>query len=154
MASEQLFTPISIGQTHLRNRVVMAPLTRFRAHADHVQSSERFQTFFGVRIIADPHFQIFPELAVDYYSQRATSAGLIITEGTFISPEAGGFRNIPGIWNAEQVQAWKEVIDGGELIDLLQLRAPDFRPLPQCMRRTHRSFCSCGLSDVEHKPSR
>ncbi|KAL8281086.1 hypothetical protein RQP46_006444 [Phenoliferia psychrophenolica] len=85
----QLFTPITIGPLTLRNRFCMAPLTRFRAHANHVQSS----------------------LAVTYYAQRAESAGLLITEATFIQPQAGGFRNIPGIWNEEQVKAWKDVVD-------------------------------------------
>nr|POF13190.1 chanoclavine-i aldehyde reductase easa [Quercus suber] len=47
----------------------------------------------------------------EYYEQRASCAGtLIITEATFISPQAGGYKNVPGIWNGEQIAAWKEVV--------------------------------------------
>jgi NADPH2 dehydrogenase len=46
----------------------------------------------------------------DYYAQRASVPGtLLITEATFISPRASGYPNVPGIWNAEQIEAWKEV---------------------------------------------
>jgi NADPH2 dehydrogenase len=46
----------------------------------------------------------------DYYAQRASVPGtLLITEATFISPRASGYPNVPGIWNAEQIKAWKEV---------------------------------------------
>ncbi|KAK5108362.1 hypothetical protein LTR62_008392 [Meristemomyces frigidus] len=49
---------------------------------------------------------------VEYYEQRASCAGtLLITEATFISPQAGGYNNVPGIWNSEQVAAWKPVVD-------------------------------------------
>ena len=45
-----------------------------------------------------------------YYSQRASAPGtLLITEATLIDPRAGGFDNVPGIWNMEQVNAWKQV---------------------------------------------
>ncbi|EMC92829.1 hypothetical protein BAUCODRAFT_37740 [Baudoinia panamericana UAMH 10762] len=68
----------------------MAPLTRFRATMDHIPS----------------------QYAREYYEQRASVPGtLIITEATFISPRAGGYNNVPGIWNDEQVQAWKEIVD-------------------------------------------
>jgi NADPH2 dehydrogenase len=68
--------------------VVLAPLTRRRALN-----------------------QVPNELHVDYYRQRASKGGLLITEGTFISREAGGFPNAPGIYNQEQIQAWKRVTD-------------------------------------------
>ncbi|KAG8892859.1 hypothetical protein FRC00_011401, partial [Tulasnella sp. 408] len=48
-------------------------------------------------------------IAVEYYGQRATPGGLLISEGTFISEEAGGIRNVPGIYTAAQVSAWRKV---------------------------------------------
>ena len=82
----QLFTSTQLGHLHLRNRVVMAPMTRSRADAHGVVG----------------------ELTVRYYEQRAT-AGLIITEATNISPEAIGSPMTPGIWSDAQVEAWKHV---------------------------------------------
>jgi N-ethylmaleimide reductase len=82
----KLLTSTQLGKLHPRNRVVMAPMTRNRADAAGVVG----------------------ELTVRYYVQRAT-AGLIITEGTNISAEAMGYPMTPGIWSAEQVEAWKKV---------------------------------------------
>ena len=82
----KLLTSTQLGKLHPRNRVVMAPMTRSRADADGVVG----------------------ELTVRYYLQRAT-AGLIITEATNISAEAMGSPMTPGIWSAEQVEAWKKV---------------------------------------------
>jgi NADPH2 dehydrogenase len=46
----------------------------------------------------------------EYYSQRSSIPGsLLISEGTFIAPKAGGYHNAPGIWSKEQISAWKEV---------------------------------------------
>lgn len=85
-----LFHPIHIGSTPLSHRVVMAPLTRYRANDAHVHTS----------------------LAVEYYSQRASVSGtLLITEATFISPRAAGYANVPGIYNKDQIAAWKNVTD-------------------------------------------
>ena len=68
----------------------MAPLTRYRANDAHVHTS----------------------LATEYYSQRASVSGtLLITEATFISPRASGYANVPGIWNKDQIEAWKNVTD-------------------------------------------
>lgn len=83
----KLFSPIKIGRNELQHRVVLAPLTRFRA------SSEAVPT----------------ELLVDYYSQRATPGGLLVTEATFISRMAGGYRQAPGIYTQEQIEEWKKV---------------------------------------------
>ena len=83
-----LFDPIRIGELHLANRIVMAPLTRNRAAPGQVPSG----------------------LAVEYYRQRA-SAGLIITEGSPVSPEGQGYVDTPGIYNAEQVAGWRRVTD-------------------------------------------
>jgi 2,4-dienoyl-CoA reductase-like NADH-dependent reductase (Old Yellow Enzyme family) len=83
-----LFEPLRVGGTNLQHRIVMAPLTRFRANKDHVHG----------------------ELAKTYYSQRSGVPGtLIITEATFIGPQAAGYPNIPGIWSDAQVAAWKAV---------------------------------------------
>jgi N-ethylmaleimide reductase len=86
-ATDQLlFQPFALGDLHVRNRIVMAPLTRSR-------SSEA-----GVP----------PAFAADYYAQRA-DAGLIVTEATNISAQARGYAMTPGIWTHEQVAAWRRV---------------------------------------------
>ena len=82
-----LFEPVRMGALELPNRLVMAPLTRNRAHPDGRPS----------------------ELAQRYYAQRA-SAGLIVTEGTQISPMGKGYLDTPGIHTEAQVAAWKEII--------------------------------------------
>jgi 2,4-dienoyl-CoA reductase-like NADH-dependent reductase (Old Yellow Enzyme family) len=46
-------------------------------------------------------------MAVEYYAQRATKGGLLVTEATFISEEAGGYKNAPGIYSEEQVRPWR-----------------------------------------------
>ena len=81
-----LFDPIDLGAIHAPNRVVMAPLTRGRATADHVPTA----------------------VMIDYYRQRA-GAGLIITEGTGVSREGLGWPSAPGLWTPEMVEAWKPV---------------------------------------------
>ena len=89
--NSRLFEPLQIGSMKLQHRIVMAPLTRFRANEDHVP--------------------VLP-LVKDYYLQRALNPGtLLITEATFISPQASGFDNAPGLWTPEQLAAWKEVTD-------------------------------------------
>ncbi|KAH9066849.1 hypothetical protein EDB87DRAFT_1776119 [Lactarius vividus] len=85
-----LFQPLRVGTTDLQHRVVMAPLTRFRANKGHVHG----------------------ELAKTYYAQRSSVPGtLIISEGTFIAPQAAGYANVPGIWNAAQIAGWKAITD-------------------------------------------
>jgi len=84
-----LFTPFAIGRSHLRNRIVMAPLTRNRATAGTDAPNQ---------------------LNVEYYRQRA-SAGLIIAEATQISPYGKGYAFTPGIYSPEQVAGWKAVTD-------------------------------------------
>jgi len=85
----KLFTPLELGDLTLPNRIVMAPLTRNRALPDGDA----------------PH-----ALNVEYYAQRA-SAGLIITEGTQITPEGKGYIQTPGIYSAAQIAGWKAVTD-------------------------------------------
>ncbi|HEY4082388.1 MAG TPA: alkene reductase [Burkholderiaceae bacterium] len=82
-----LFDPIQIGDMQLANRIVMAPLTRSRSQG----------------LLPGP-------MAVEYYRQRA-SAGLIISEGTQITPEGQGYLDTPGIHSKEQIAAWKKVSD-------------------------------------------
>src|SRR5437867_3727372 len=89
MENQPLFTPYQLGDLQLKNRMVMAPMTRARSdNPDHVAT----------------------ELTAQYYEQRAT-AGLIITEGTYISKEAVGFINVPGIYSEAQIAGWKLVTD-------------------------------------------
>lgn len=85
-----LFKPIKIGNTELKHRCVLPPLTRMRAH----------------------HPGNIPnkDWAVEYYNQRSSREGtMIITEGAFISAQAGGYDNAPGIWSQEQVEEWKKI---------------------------------------------
>jgi len=81
-----LFESLQLGALTLPNRVVMAPLTRMRAASGGIATS----------------------LMADYYGQRA-SAGLIITEGTAVSPRAHGYPASPGIYTPEQIAAWRAV---------------------------------------------
>ncbi len=85
--SLDLFSPVKLGRTELKNRIVMAPLTRNRA--------------------AMPG-NVPQHMNVTYYAQRAT-AGLIIAEATPISPMGHGYPATPGIHTAEQVAGWKQV---------------------------------------------
>lgn len=86
----KLFEPLRVGRMELSNRVTLAPLTRFRNDDDHVPLP----------------------FVKEYYSQRASTPGtLLITEATLISPRAGGYNNVPGIWNEAQITGWKEVTD-------------------------------------------
>ncbi|MCD9086938.1 alkene reductase [Stenotrophomonas sp. SY1] len=83
-----LFTPYRLGALELPNRIVMPPMTRSRAAAGNV---------------ATP-------LMAQYYAQRA-SAGLIVSEGTQISPQGQGYAWTPGIYSPEQVAGWRGVAD-------------------------------------------
>ncbi len=83
-----LFSNVSIGKYTLKNRIVMAPMTRCRA----VENS------------------CANELMAQYYAQRA-SAGLIITEATQISELAIGYPCTPGMYTNEQISSWKKVTD-------------------------------------------
>jgi N-ethylmaleimide reductase len=84
-----LFSDIMLGQNHLANRIVMAPMTRSRStQPGNVPNS----------------------LMAQYYGQRA-SAGLIITEATQISVQGQGYAGTPGIHTPQQVAGWKQVTD-------------------------------------------
>lgn len=85
---EIMFTPVKLGSIELKNRLVMAPLTRMRAVAGDVPNP----------------------LAKIYYAQRASS-GLIITEATQISALGMGYPATPGIYSPEQTAAWQEIVE-------------------------------------------
>ena len=79
---------VRLGDLELKNRLVLAPLTRARSGETRIPN----------------------ELMVDYYRQRA-NAGLILTEATVIAENAVGYEHTPGLWNEKQVAAWKNIID-------------------------------------------
>jgi N-ethylmaleimide reductase len=83
-----LFQPLQLGALALKNRIVMAPMTRNRADARDA-----------------PH-----PLNARYYAQRA-SAGLIVTEGSQVSPQGKGYPGTPGIYSPEQVEGWRLVTE-------------------------------------------
>ncbi len=87
MKEESLFNNYEENNLQLNNRIVMAPMTRARA---------------------DNKENVATELIAEYYAQRAT-AGLIITEGTFVSEEGIGVINVPGIYTKQQIDGWKIV---------------------------------------------
>lgn len=94
-----LFTPIDIGPIHLLHRVVHAPTTRLRADPDHSPSA----------------------MMNDYYTQRASQGGLIITESVHPSHDSRGYEGAPGIYTDAHVAGWKRITDavhakGGAII--------------------------------------
>ncbi|OSS54439.1 hypothetical protein B5807_00374 [Epicoccum nigrum] len=90
MSDSRLFKPLKVGSIELKNRVAMAPLTRFRASDSHA---------------------ILP-FAAEYYGQRASIPGtLLITEATLITGQHGGYPNVPAIETQEQIDAWKAVTE-------------------------------------------
>jgi N-ethylmaleimide reductase len=134
-----LFTPIKLGRNELRNRIVMAPLTRNRA---------------GEGNVPQP-------LNVKYYEQRA-SAGLIITEATPISEMAHGYPATPGIHSEAQIAGWKQVVDavhakGGKLFLQLwqvgRISHPSLLPdnalpvAPSAIKPAGQAFTYTGLQD-------
>ncbi len=99
MAHDNLFEPVKMGTQTLKNRIIMAPLTRVRS----IEPGDVPTPFAG-----------------EYYSQRA-GAGLIITEATQVSFQAKGYAGAPGIHTQEQIIAWKTVVDnvhakGGKIV--------------------------------------
>lgn len=111
--SQALLRSLQVGDLEIKNRVWMAPMTRSRA--------------------TNPENKVF-ELHEEYYRQRA-SAGLIITEGSQVSPRAVGYINTPGIYSAVQTEAWKGVTkavheEGGHIFIQLwhvgRMSHPDF----------------------------
>ena len=135
-----LFSPARLGRTELKNRIVMAPLTRNRA--------------------AMPG-NVPQDINVTYYAQRA-SAGLIITEATPISPMAHGYPALPGIHTAAQVAGWKQVVEavhakGGKIYMQLwhvgRISHPTLLPdhavpvAPSAIKPAGQAFTYTGLQD-------
>ena len=87
MEQKNLFAPATFGSTDVKNRIVMAPMTRCRAIGN-----------------------IPNDLMAEFYKQRS-GAGLLITEGTSPSPNGLGYARIPGIFSSEQVKGWKKVTE-------------------------------------------
>ncbi|APQ18988.1 alkene reductase [Maribacter hydrothermalis] len=126
---------------NLKNRVVMAPMTRSRAANDGNEPTE--------------------DLHVPYYAQRA-SAGLIITEGSQVSKQAVGYVNTPGIYSKDQVAGWKKVTKavhdkGGKIFIQLwhvgRMSHPDFHngdlPLaPSAINPNAESYTPEGFKDT------
>lgn len=134
-----LFSPLKLGAIALKNRVVMAPLTRNRA---------------GEGGVPQP-------INVTYYEQRAT-AGLIITEATPISPMAHGYPALPGIYTDAQIAGWKAITDavhaqGGKIVIQLwhvgRISHPTLLPnqavpvAPSAIRPAGQAFTYQGLQD-------
>ncbi|MGB5984573.1 MAG: alkene reductase, partial [Desulfobacterales bacterium] len=112
MESKRLFEPLSLGDYQLKNRIVMAPMTRGRAGESRVANS----------------------LMAEYYHQRA-SAGLLITEATVISSQGNGWVGSPGIYTPEMVDGWRLVTE-----KLKPTGTPIFLQLWHCGRASHSDF--------------
>lgn len=85
----RLFSPLQLGPYTLKHRVVHAPTTRLRANRDDSPS----------------------ELMLEYYSQRASSGGLIIAESTHVSFDSRGYLGAPGIYQDAHIPGWKKIAD-------------------------------------------
>ena len=140
MSEDILFTPYTMGDVSLRNRIVMAPLTRNRAAAGFVPG---------------PH-------AAKYYAQRAT-AGLLIAEATQISQQGQGYQDTPGIYSDEQIAGWRAVTDavhqaGGKIVLQLwhvgRVSHVDLQPegkapvAPSAIRAEAKTFVNNGFNDT------
>jgi len=135
-----LLKPVTIGKYELPNRIFMSPMTRSRAD--------------------NPENKATPLIA-KYYEQRST-AGLIITEGSQVSPQAVGYINTPGIYSAAQVEGWKLVtqavhINKGHIFCQLwhvgRMSHPDFHggnlPVaPSAINPHDHSFTAEGFKDT------
>jgi len=140
MDKQILFMPYNLSGTELKNRMVMAPLTRSRS---------------------DNQEKVATTLTATYYQQRAT-AGLIITEGTNVSTNAVGYINVPGIYSEAQVEGWKLVTKavhdkGGKIFAQLwhvgRLSHPDFHNgelpyAPSAINPHEKSYTQNGFVDT------
>ena len=107
-----LLEPFQLGDLNLKNRVVLAPMTRARAGEERLPNA----------------------LMAEYYTQRA-SAGLIITEATVVSEQGIGWPNTPGIYSDEQSIAWQKVVEAVHAQE-----TPIFMQFWHCGRASHSSF--------------
>lgn len=134
-----LFDSLKLGNIELKNRIVYAPMTRSRADDAGVQ----------------------PEIAVEYYTQRA-SAGLIITEAVNVSPMAKGYVRTPGIYTPEQIESWRVIADsvhaeGGKIFMQIfhtgRIALPDFLPdnqqpvAPSPVKANGQNYTDEGMKD-------
>ena len=134
-----LFDKLKIGNIELKNRIIYAPMTRSRADDAGVQ----------------------PEIAVEYYSQRA-SAGLIITEATNISAMAKGYVRTPGIYTEAQIESWRKITDAVHAKDGVifmqifhtgRIALPDFLPenqspvAPSAVKANGQNYTDDGMKD-------
>jgi len=110
--SNALFSPFQLSDLTLQNRIVLAPMTRARAGS----------------------MQMPNALMAEYYTQRS-EAGLLITEGTFISKQSVGWVNAPGIYTDEQAEAWKIVTEA-----VHAKGSKIFLQLWHCGRASHSTF--------------
>jgi N-ethylmaleimide reductase len=138
--AEAILSPYTLGLLELRNRVVMSPMTRGRT-----ESEERAP---GV-------------LEAEYYAQRA-SAGLIVTGGTYISPQSIGSIRVPGIYSDQQVEAWKRVTgavheNGGRIFLQIAHSGPISHPdllggklpvAPSAINPQQKAFTPTGFKDT------
>ena len=83
----KLFTPTQVGPYELSHRVVMAPLTRMRSDPGDIPS----------------------DLMVEYYTQRTSKGGLIVSEATPVSTRGNGYAGAPGIYSDTQIAGWQRV---------------------------------------------
>lgn len=135
-----LFDPVRVGRYSLRNRLVMAPMTRSRAQFDGTPG----------------------ELAATYYAQRA-SVGLIVSEGTQPSDDGQGYLTTPGIYTDAHVAGWKQVTDavhakGGhffiQLMHAGRMSHPDNTPhhrqgvAPSAIAPGSGMFTAKGMQDI------
>ena len=116
--STALFSSFLLGELALQNRIALAPMTRARAGS----------------------MQMPNALMAEYYSQRS-AAGLLITEGTFISKQAVGWVNAPGIYTDEQADGWKLITDA-----VHAKGSKIFLQLWHCGRASHSAFHSGELA--------
>ncbi len=135
-----LFASLKVGDLTLKNRIVMAPMTRSRADDAGVQ----------------------PDYVADYYAQRA-SAGLIISEAVNVSPMAKGYVRTPGIYSPEQIESWRPVAravheQGGKIFMQLfhtgRIALPDFLPgnqfpvAPSAVKASGQNYTDEGMKDL------
>jgi N-ethylmaleimide reductase len=135
----KLFKPLKVGNLELKNRIVMAPMTRSRANDEGVQ----------------------PDFVAEYYAQRA-SGGLLITEAVNVSPMAKGYVRTPGIYSAEQIEAWRQVTkavhaQNGKIFMQIfhtgRIALPDFLPgkvqpvAPSAVKAEGQNYTNEGMKD-------
>ena len=110
--SQALLQSFALGDIQLRNRVVLAPMTRARAGIERMPNA----------------------LMAEYYAQRA-GAGLLITEATTVSAQGNGWVESPGVYTDAQGEAWKQVVDA-----VHAKGSPIFLQLWHCGRASHSDF--------------